>query len=38
MLAIVALVCAGQAVYDGVRARRLGKSSVSAVSQPLPNH
>jgi hypothetical protein len=38
MLAIVALVCAGQALYDGVRARRLGKSSISGHSQPLPNH
>jgi hypothetical protein len=38
MLAIIAIICAGQALYDGVRARRLGKSSVSALSPALPNH
>jgi hypothetical protein len=38
MLAIIAIICAGQALYDGARARRLGKSSVSALSPALPNH
>jgi hypothetical protein len=38
ILAVIALVCAGQALYDGVRARRLPGPAGAAPRAALPNH
>jgi hypothetical protein len=38
VLVIIALVCAGQALYDGVRARRLPGPAGAAPRAALPNH